>query len=57
MMLAYMGWKEAADSIRQGLQAAIRNRRVTYDLARQIEGAVEISCSAFAQEIVSGIPR
>jgi isocitrate dehydrogenase len=57
MMLAYMGWKEAAESIRQGLQTAIRNRRVTYDLARQIEGAEEISCSSFAQEIVNGIPR
>jgi isocitrate dehydrogenase len=57
MMLTYLGWKEAADSIRQGLQTAIRKRRVTYDLARQIEGAEEISCSAFAQEIVNGIPR
>jgi isocitrate dehydrogenase len=57
MMLTYLGWKEAAASIQHGLQTAIRNRRVTYDLARQIEGAEEISCSAFAQEIVNGIPR
>jgi isocitrate dehydrogenase len=56
MMLTYLGWKEAAAGIQQGLQTAIRNRRVTYDLARQIEGAEEISCSAFAQEIVNGIP-
>ncbi len=55
MMLTYMGWKEAAESIRQGVQTAIRNRRVTYDLARQIEGAEEIACSAFAQEIVSSL--
>ncbi|MBL0714344.1 MAG: isocitrate dehydrogenase (NADP(+)) [Desulfosarcina sp.] len=57
MMLTYMGWKEAAQSIRQGLQAAIRNRRVTYDLARQIEGAEEIACSAFGQEIINWISR
>ena len=55
MMLTYLGWKEAAERIRQGLQAAVRNRRVTYDLARQIDAAEEITCSAFARAIVDEI--
>jgi isocitrate dehydrogenase len=53
MMLDYMGWREAADAIRQAMQAAIKARIVTYDLARQIEGATEVKCSVFAREIVT----
>ena len=49
MMLDYMGWSEAAEKIRQ---AAIQGGKVTYDLARQIPGAREMKCSAFAQAIV-----
>ena len=52
MMLDYMGWAEAAGKIRQGLQTAIRDGMVTYDLARQIQGAREMKCSAFAKAIV-----
>ena len=52
MMLDYMGWSEAAEKIRQALQAAIQGGKVTYDLARQIPGAREMKCSAFAQAIV-----
>jgi isocitrate dehydrogenase len=52
MMLDYLGWKEAADRIRKGLAEAVANKRVTYDLARQMEGAVEVKCSQFAEEIV-----
>jgi isocitrate dehydrogenase len=52
MMLDYMGWREAADAIRQALQATITARTVTYDLARQIEGATEVKCSEFGQGIV-----
>jgi len=52
MMLNHLGWQEAARRIHQGLQAAIHNRRVTYDLARQIDGAQEIGCYAFGEEIV-----
>ncbi len=52
MMLDYMGWREAADAIRQALQATIKARTVTYDLARQIEGATEIKCSEFGRAIV-----
>ena len=52
MMLDYMGWLEASNAIRTALQATIKNRIVTYDLARQIEGATEVKCSEFAQGIV-----
>lgn len=52
MMLDYMGWKEAGTAVRDAVQAAIKARRVTYDLARQIEGAQEVKCSQFAAAIV-----
>jgi isocitrate dehydrogenase len=52
MMFDYLGWKEAADRIRKGLAKAVAKKRVTYDLARQMEGAVEVKCSEFAEEIV-----
>jgi isocitrate dehydrogenase len=52
MMLDYMGWKEAGAAVRDAVQAAIKARRVTYDLARQIEGAREVKCSEFAAAIV-----
>jgi len=55
MMLDYLGWKEAADRIRKGLAKAVAKKRVTYDLARQMEGAVEVKCSEFAEEIVRHI--
>ncbi len=51
MMLDYMGWKEAADKVRTALQATIKAGVVTYDLARQIPGAREVKCSAFAAAI------
>lgn len=52
MMLDYMGWKEAAKMVREALQKAIRAGRVTYDLERQMEGAVTVKCSEFGHEIV-----
>jgi isocitrate dehydrogenase len=56
MMLDYMGWKEAGTTIRDAVQAAIKARRVTYDLARQIEGAETVKCSQFAAAIVEHMP-
>ncbi len=53
MMLDHMGWKEAAERIRRNLQETIRSGKVTYDLARQIEGASEVACSAFGNAIAS----
>ncbi|MEO5840028.1 MAG: NADP-dependent isocitrate dehydrogenase [Acidimicrobiales bacterium] len=52
MMLRYMGWTEAADAIIDGLNKAIANKRVTYDFARQMDGATEVKCSEFADEII-----
>ena len=52
MMLDYIGWREASDLIRTALQAAIKAGTVTYDLARQMQGATEVKCSEFAQAIV-----
>jgi isocitrate dehydrogenase len=52
MMLDYLGWKEAGDRVREGLEKAVAHKRVTYDLARQMDGAVEVKCSEFAEEIV-----
>ena len=52
MMLRYMGWTEAADLILKGLNGAIGSRRVTYDFARLMQGATEIKCSAFGDNII-----
>ncbi|MBW2575876.1 MAG: isocitrate dehydrogenase (NADP(+)) [Deltaproteobacteria bacterium] len=55
MMLDYLGWKEAAERVREGLAKAVEQKRVTYDLARQMEGAVEVKCSEFAEEIIRNL--
>ncbi len=52
MMLRYIDWKEAASMIERGLEKAILNKVVTYDLARQIDGAKEVKTSEFAEEII-----
>jgi len=53
MMLRYLGWMEAADLILKGLSGAIASKRVTYDFARQMEGATEIKCSEFGDNIIA----
>jgi len=53
IMLEYMGWKEAADLIIQGINKAIAAKTVTYDFARLTEGATEVSCSGFGDAIIS----
>jgi len=55
MMLDYMAWEEAAERIRKALQQTIKARTVTYDLARQIQGAREINCSEFATAMTEKI--
>ncbi len=52
MMLDYLGWNEAADMIRHGVERAILDKQVTYDLARQMDGATLLRCSEFAQAVV-----
>jgi isocitrate dehydrogenase len=53
MMLRYIGWNEAADLILKGMDGAIGSKRVTYDFARQMEGATEIKCSEFGDNIIA----
>jgi len=52
MMLRHMGWKEAADLIIKSMEAAIGDKVVTYDFARLMEGATEVSCSKFGQAMI-----
>ena len=52
LMLEHLGWQEAADDIVHALEATIAEKIVTYDFARQMEGATEVKCSEFAAAIV-----
>jgi isocitrate dehydrogenase len=52
MMLRHLGWKEAADLIIASMEAAIVDKQVTYDFARLMEGANEVSCSAFGRAMI-----
>ncbi len=52
LMLRYMGWTEAADMILGGLDRTIRDKIVTYDFARLMEGAKEVKCSEFGKAII-----
>src|SRR5476649_1384363 len=53
MMFRYLGWTEVADLILKGLNGAIGSKKVTYDFARQMEGAEKISCSEFGDNIIA----
>ncbi|OQY02934.1 MAG: NADP-dependent isocitrate dehydrogenase [Desulfobacteraceae bacterium 4572_123] len=55
MMLDHLGWKEAAVLIRDQIGRLVAEKTVTYDLARQIQGAREVKCSEFAQAIIAGM--
>ena len=52
MLLEHLGWLEAAEKIAPALSRAVEAGEVTYDLARQIPGAREVTCSAFAARVV-----
>ena len=52
MMLVHMGWKEAATKITESLERAIADKVVTYDFARLMEGAKQVSCSGFGQAMI-----
>ncbi len=53
MMLRHMGWREAADLIISALEKAIQSKQVTYDFARLMDGATQVSCSGFGQVMIS----
>ncbi len=55
MMLEHLGWNEAAKAIITGLERSIAAKKVTYDFARQMEGATKIKCSEFADEIIRNL--
>jgi isocitrate dehydrogenase len=52
MMLRYLGWNEAADLVIKGMNGAIASKKVTYDFARLMDGATQIKCSEFGQNII-----
>ena len=52
MMLRHMGWLEAADFIVKGMEGAIKEKTVTYDFERLMEGATLLSCSAFGEAMI-----
>ena len=55
MMLEHLGWQEAADLTIKALEETIRQKTVTYDLHRQMEGATKLTCSAFGEAIVGNM--
>jgi isocitrate dehydrogenase len=55
MMLRYMGWTEAADKIIEAMDKVIAEKTVTYDFARQMEGAKEVKCSEFAAALAAAM--
>ena len=55
MMLRHMGWIEAADLIIQSMEKAILSKRVTYDFARLMDGATQVSCSGFGRVMIEAM--
>ncbi len=55
MMLRHMGWFEAADLIIKSMKSSIQSKKVTYDFARLMEGATQVSCSGFGQVMIDNM--
>ncbi len=55
MMLRHMGWVEAADRIISSMEKAILSKKVTYDFARQMPGATQVSCSGFGDVMIANM--
>ncbi|MBN3755410.1 NADP-dependent isocitrate dehydrogenase [Paraburkholderia sp. Tr-20389] len=55
MMLRHLGWTEAADTILASMEKSILSKRVTYDFARLMEGATQVSCSGFGQVMIDNM--
>ena len=53
MMLRHMGWVEAADCVIRSMERSIESKRVTYDFARLMDGATQVSCSGFGQVMIA----
>jgi isocitrate dehydrogenase len=55
MMLRWLGWKQAGDAVENALSETISQKRVTYDLERQMEGATLLKTSEFASAIIENL--
>ncbi len=55
LMLEHLGWKEAGDLITKSMEKTIASKVVTYDFARLMEGATEVKCGAFADELIKNM--
>jgi isocitrate dehydrogenase len=55
MMLRHMGWVEAADAIISSMEKSILSKKVTYDFARLMDGATQVSCSGFGQVMIENM--
>jgi isocitrate dehydrogenase len=55
MMFEFLGWKEAAALVENGIRNAIADKTVTYDFARLMDGATELSCSGFGDAVIKGM--
>ncbi|QEI07148.1 NADP-dependent isocitrate dehydrogenase [Pigmentiphaga aceris] len=55
MMLRHIGWTEAADLIIESMQKSILSKKVTYDFARLLEGATQVSCSGFGEVMIENM--
>ncbi|WP_406625436.1 NADP-dependent isocitrate dehydrogenase [Acidovorax sp. SDU_ACID1] len=55
MMLRHMGWTEAADLIIRAMEKAIQSKKVTYDFARLMDGATQVSCSGFGRVMIEAM--
>ncbi len=55
MMFEYLGWDEAAHIIQKALERTVREKVVTYDLARQMSGASQVKCSEFADRVIENM--
>ena len=54
-MLEHLGWQEAADLITKSMNDTIASKVVTYDFARLMDGATEVKCSEFADELIKNL--
>ncbi len=57
MMLNYLGWNEAADLVEKSFENTIKEKYVTYDFARQMEGSKEVKCSEFGERIIKNMDK
>ena len=55
MMLRHLGWREAADLLLKSMEKTIQSKRVTYDFARLMDGATQVSCSGFGQLMIANM--